>query len=214
MGREDWYRNTSWSEDTKRSFFERLNRSRSVDSRSQYLRIQAGYLAEGVPQAAEELLSLLIEKYPNPTQLASAYEQLAELALARKDEAKAIEWFRKVMRQQEAVPNILTTAHHRFAVLVVMEKKTHLYGEVHELLLKYGRSDHFPIDSFLSNGCLGIIKWHMGEEVLAQNYCRKALESMRMTETQFRYHRKVGLVTSPEKKFVGMLERISKRNVH
>src|ERR1700752_3503554 len=53
MGRDDWFRNTSWSKDIEAAFFARLARARD---KHQYLRIQAHTLALSHPQVALQLL--------------------------------------------------------------------------------------------------------------------------------------------------------------
>ena len=74
MGREDWYRLTSWSESDQEAFFARLNRSRTLYHKSQYARIQAGHLKEaGYVKESLELLQRLYEEWPHESQLPSAY---------------------------------------------------------------------------------------------------------------------------------------------
>ncbi|MFM9848084.1 MAG: hypothetical protein ACKVP3_13095 [Hyphomicrobiaceae bacterium] len=46
MGRDDWFRNTSWDADIEAAFFKKLSRARD---KAQYLRIQASHLASSQP---------------------------------------------------------------------------------------------------------------------------------------------------------------------
>src|ERR1700722_5779262 len=64
VGREDWYRRTTWSNDDREQFFARLERSREAFHKSQYLRIQAYCLQlAGLYEDALQLLNLLVERF-------------------------------------------------------------------------------------------------------------------------------------------------------
>lgn len=57
MGRDDWYRRTTWTSEDAEAFFDRLNRSRGLESKAQYVRIQALDLEEaGLIEPASSLL--------------------------------------------------------------------------------------------------------------------------------------------------------------
>jgi tetratricopeptide (TPR) repeat protein len=62
MGRNDWYRRSTWTNRDQDEFFQRLNRSRSLSSKVQYLIIQAQCLrnagGEKNIRAALELLDM------------------------------------------------------------------------------------------------------------------------------------------------------------
>ena len=69
MGRYDWYRKTTWTEQDRSEFWLRLNRSRNDFNKAQYLRIQALTLEEtGVEaniHASMELLDGRLADYPD-----------------------------------------------------------------------------------------------------------------------------------------------------
>ena len=69
MGREDWYRNTEWNEEIEAAFRERLNRSRQLFHKAQYLRIQGYYLLSSKDVVYQKigisLMNELLNDYPD-----------------------------------------------------------------------------------------------------------------------------------------------------
>ncbi len=69
MGREDWYRNTSWNDEIEVAFRERLNRSRQLFHKAQYLRIQGNILLSSKDTSCQEvgisLMKELLNDYPD-----------------------------------------------------------------------------------------------------------------------------------------------------
>ena len=69
MGREDWYRNTSWNDEIEAAFRERLNRSRQLFHKAQYLRIQGNILLSSKDISCQEvgisLMKELLNDYPD-----------------------------------------------------------------------------------------------------------------------------------------------------
>lgn len=57
MASEDWYRNERWGQEIEEDFFAKLKRSRS--QKTQYVKIQAGYLIENYPEITLRLLNTL-----------------------------------------------------------------------------------------------------------------------------------------------------------
>ncbi len=104
MSNDDWYRKTSWNQKNKEDFFARLKRSRDSYNKAQYLRIQAGYLQRDYPDDSKELLFMLFDQYPERSELASAYLQMAEIEVEQGYDEKAIEFFKKSIQQQREYP--------------------------------------------------------------------------------------------------------------
>lgn len=69
MGREDWYRNTSWGDEIEAAFRERLKRSRQLFHKAQYLRIQGNILLTSKDISSQEvgisLMKELLNDYPD-----------------------------------------------------------------------------------------------------------------------------------------------------
>ena len=77
MAQQDWFRNETWSEADRASFYARLKRSRTAGNKAQYLRIQATHLAgAGNDQAALGLLAEMRRDYPDPLQVVLSRNQM------------------------------------------------------------------------------------------------------------------------------------------
>src|SRR5690349_9374034 len=79
MSNNEWFRRTTWSDADRVDFSARLKRSRGAGNKAQYLRIQAGHLADvGHHAAAIELLDQLLAEFPERVELAQAHAQKAK----------------------------------------------------------------------------------------------------------------------------------------
>ncbi len=205
MGRDNWYRRTTWTESDREAFFARLNRSRSASTKDQYLRIQALYLqkvgTEEMLRAALELLDLLLEQSPDSFQLASAYLQKAECLLALGDKAGAIEYFRKALQREREYPSVQTTAGLEFGWMIVEQGLSHLYDEALEAIQAYAErkpGPMFPYQRYVVNAVRAIIAEERGYHEIASELAQRALNAAAQTHSGFRYHPKVGLVQNTD----------------
>jgi hypothetical protein len=81
LGREDWYRRTTWTPDDEAAFRARLKRSRDPFHKVQYLRIQAGYLYGSRLYDAALMLLEEASRYP---------EQIGERTLLLEQKAACL----------------------------------------------------------------------------------------------------------------------------
>jgi len=195
MSRDDWYRRTTWSDTDRSEFQARLKRSRGDFHKSQYVRIQAGYLfGAGLVFPAIELLQQLFDEFPHESQLAQAHVQHAEclLALDRVDEA--VTAYRAAFAAEQSYPNSRTQLWLDFPWLVVTRRLSHLYSDVDSFLDWGGRQITFPVDEFRLSTILSFLADDQGDSETAQRHAAIALSAAEKEHSGFRYHPTVGLV--------------------
>lgn len=201
MAKPDWFRNESWNDKIRESFFARLDRCRSNFNKAQYLRIQAVHLSKSHPDAAGELLDLMFSKYPEKSELAMGYVQRAEILINKQQILEAIKWLKMALEQQRCYPNALTRAHLILGKLVVESDLKELFDEAKRVLSEFKKVNAFPIDFYESYGIEAIITFENGEKDFASQLALKAIEMANKNESDFRYHKSLGLVKDKSTKF-------------
>ena len=213
MGREDWYRNTTWTKDVRNAFFKRLGRSRSSFHKAQYVRIQAHYLEETGERknvnAALALLDLMIEKWPEPVELAAAHLQRARCYERLHKWKCAINSHRDSIKAEHEYETAQVGAALHFGWLVVRRCMSKYYDEVLSVLDTGEEMLLFPINQFKYASIFSIILHHKGEKDGARRFANMALEANGKKESPFRYHKKLGLVANPPKAIMKKLIRIA-----
>lgn len=202
MARDDWLRRSTWSPHDRDEFRARLNRSRDSRSKAQYLRIQAHHLQEvGHPpllEAALQLLEEVVQEHPDPMQLAAAHQQRAECLSALERPEEAIEAYRQAFAAERAFPHIRGTAYLGFAELVLSMGRDDLYPEALAILGEFARDELFPVVQYRSHAARAFLLEALGQDDPAMEHARSALEAAAESESPFRYHRKLGLVDTPD----------------
>src|SRR5262249_12695215 len=134
MSKTEWFRRTTWSDADRDDFDARLKRSRSAANKAQYLRIQAGHLADaGHHAGAIELLDRLFSEFPERLELTQARAQKAKSLAELGEIEAAIEEYRAALQAQRDFPNVRTNAWLDFGWLVVERQLTDLYAEVSQV---------------------------------------------------------------------------------
>ncbi len=204
MSKEDWYRKTTWSNSDKEEFFVRLKRSRTSFHKAQYLRIQASYLQSiGTQEMALhslELLNLIIEEYPEKSQLSSAYLQKAECLLTLGKIESAIDEMRNALQSEREFPNIKTNAWLEFGWTAITYQLSYLYDEAIEILNEFDSDLMFPIDKYRWNVIQAIVEKEKANKIVAKKFALSALETESLSHSGFRYHQKLGLVQKMNEK--------------
>jgi tetratricopeptide (TPR) repeat protein len=191
MGRDDWFRNTTWDAATEARFIEKLHRARD---KQQPLRIQANYLVKRHPRAA----LVLLDKYfalGDHFDKAQAYLDQAEAYLALNAQEEALQALKNALQREREFPNAKTEAWSRYALLVAEKRLDHLYDDALQVLRENPLQSHsFPIDGFRWNAACALIAEAQGLRDDAEECAAKALRFADMTHSGYRYHREVGLV--------------------
>ena len=191
MSREDWYRNTDWTDEIRDVFFDRLSRSRS--QRDQYLVIQAIYLAESCPEVSLELLDLYFETRTDSFHEVRAYDAKAEAYRRLGDVDSALVAYRKVLELEERFPGIKTNAFVNYPLYVAANQIRSEYENAVRVLEVRFKDAAFPVQRF---------EWHAAYALMVQAtspseaalHARKAVEAAGETQSGFRYHQDLGLV--------------------
>ena len=210
MPRDDWFRRTTWRAADADEFFERLDSSRGDFHKAQYLRIQAHTLYAtdeiNLVRAALELLQRLISDFPVPSELSIAHLQAARCYEKLGDIGNAVEQLQLSLHAQEAYPNSDTGVRIEFPWFVA----THSLAEYYAAALETLNRAHvaFPVSAFKAAASRAFIAEAL-EKPDAVKYAKEALEAAALDQSQFRYHRRLGLVGGEYAPFIKRLRAIA-----
>jgi tetratricopeptide (TPR) repeat protein len=196
MSSDDWFRRTTWTDDDRIDFSDRLQRARKFN-RPQYLRIQASHLAgAGNHVAALELLDQFFHIDDGGIDLAQAQLQRAESLLATGSDFKAISAFRASLDAERKRPNVQTEAWLLFPWFIVETQNVELYAEAGDILSEFEkhRSLTIPISVYRLHCVKAILLANDGDHPQARVHAEKALAASVETHSGFRYHAGLGLV--------------------
>jgi hypothetical protein len=208
----DWYRRKTWTPKDREEFFTRLRRSRSAFHKAQYVRIQAYELLNSRTReayfAALELLDMIMAEWPESSQLTSVYHHRAECFAGLGDLPRAIEAYRQVFRTQRERTRERTDAHLDFGWLVATTPMPELFNEALAVLCEF-HHDMFPRDRYRAGAIQALILDSQGKCEQARSHASIALEAAAATHSGFRYHPRIGLVTSPDRKVHEKLQSLA-----
>ncbi|BBE34826.1 hypothetical protein [Sphingosinicella microcystinivorans] len=197
MGRDDWYRNTTWNTEIEAKFDQKLRRARE---KFQYLRIQALYLTETYPEVALRLLEQYFSLGEN-IDTAQAYLQRAQALSVLNDFDGAFASYEAALERERRRPNSTTQAYLDFPCLVLETKRVSLYARALEVLNTHSDRSVFPIDRFRLHGAQALLLHHFDRKDEARAEAELAMAAAQETKSGFRHHPNLGLVQSADDEF-------------
>jgi tetratricopeptide (TPR) repeat protein len=212
MGREEWYRNTEWDEGIESAYRAKLSRARGM--RPQYLQIQAAQLAKKYPGVA---LGLIDEYFQTQDDFVvpSAYCARAEAYMSLGLINEAVTAYQSALEWENGHPNFITNARINLPILIVENRLEAEYDNALCVLTdRFKASDHsWPSMRYYWNGCCALITYERGQKSEAREFAERALRAAAETESPFRYHRSMGLVTNAADDFGQRLKRIARPSI-
>jgi tetratricopeptide (TPR) repeat protein len=210
MSRNDWYRQTDWSDESRERFFAKLARSRGAFHRAQYLRIQALSLAETGEvdkiRAALDLLGKIFTEYPEEFDVPMAHLQAAQCHDALGDVEAAGEHFERAMAELTTRPNLDIGLAHEYPWFIVRRGLVAKYDRALEVLT--AASSVFPYQRFQESASRAFIAAHRGEVAAARASAQAALDAASAQESPFSRHPAVGLIGDRHREWLGRLQAL------
>ena len=197
MGKDDWYRNTSWNPAIEATFLKKLNRSRG--QRDQYLQIQIGYLSSKHPHAALRLCDIYFETKREDTWDLTVTSAVAATHARLNEHGKALGAYRTVLSHDEKQPffphYVLLDAPY-FIAQSGLKKEFPFALEVLSRARRFLEEQDlkFANQHFMLAASYALIYHQSGNRAEALACAAKALEIAAVKDSGLRYHRGAGLV--------------------
>ncbi len=166
MSSADWYRNEKWNQKIEESFFSKLKRARS--QKTQYLKIQTGYLAESYPDAALRLSDYARKNCPDEfwEQEFCLFESMALFKKGKHEEAieKAYESVNWCVKK----PNTQTEIPYWLSKLILLTERKDDYKKCLDILEELHTDTPFPIIEFYFHGYSALLNNRLGKKEKAK----------------------------------------------
>lgn len=198
MGRDDWYRGPDWDADTRRTFEEKIKRSRT--QRSQYLRIKGLGLTTSddgrVREAGRQLLRRVLVEHPDDLLMAAwAQRDLADSLVRDGRLDEAAEHYEAVIARGEAGDTGISKLG--LVEAIVAGEWSERYAEAGELLVASGESHNpFPAGRFRWNLAAARLAELSGEPEDARELAKLALRCLEEESSPFPRHKGLGLASA------------------
>ena len=198
MGREDWYRNTQWNEEIEAAFRERLNRSRQLFHKAQYLRIQGDYLLSSKDVVYQKigisLMNELLNDYPDTKDVIfskfDAYVNLGDYYLKKGELDLAYGCFKNAVRYDKGMTVVQDHAVLAYIKTAVLTKHKEDYPDCNLRLDGVNHNPVFP-QEYYELGLSGALLYDaMGRFDAAKASATLALQALD-TDSPFKRGEKV-----------------------
>jgi hypothetical protein len=162
-------------------------------------------LAEHLPPVALRLSDLYLQTRKGSFDDARVWAALASANLLLGDISTAMEAFRAALAAERQSRGVKTTTFAEYPYQVAVRGITSEYGQALQTLVVSSEQLAFPVLRFKWNAAFALITADQGDLVTARAHATAALSSAEETESGFRYHQKLGLVTE---NFRGVVEKL------
>jgi tetratricopeptide (TPR) repeat protein len=206
----DWYRKTTWTIKDENDFFLRLKKSQKFN-RPQYLIIQASTLNSKNNNelliGALNLLEKYFNEYPDDKfNKSSAFKLKGDIYYKMQNYGMALENYKNAIDFERIYPQVKTDAYLDYSELVVQLNKTEFFEDVEKLLLQQSEEFDFPKDKYIKNAILSILYKRKNNIEKAYYYKTLAEKAANAENSDFRWHRKLGLVEDRNKLIDELME--------
>jgi len=209
MGNRDWFRHETWTDEIEAEFRAKLARARAQGP--QYLKIQAGLLANRHPQIA---LRLIDEYFETGDRFfvadAHCVRAKAFVSIGKIDDALAA--YRNALEWEETHPNYISVARMQFPKLVAEAGRRDLYDLALNVLTERFRIDEHRFHDlrYFWNGANAPIASDLGRMAEAREFAERALRAAKETRPPFPRHPTIGLVQQTDDDFGQRVKRIAR----
>jgi len=203
MGRDDWYRNSTWDSAVAEAFEAKLRRARD---KAQYLRIQACMLASTHPRVTLHLL----ERYfalGEHFDMAQAYVDRAKAQLELGNAEAAFSAYEAALVRERSFPDLVTNARTDYPYLVALQRAEHRYPSALAVIHEFPELPGFPVGRFKRHAAAAMILADT-DRAGSGRHARQALEAAAETHSGFRYHPQLGLVSEEDKQSLVRLRKL------
>ncbi len=207
-GRDDWYRNETWSQDIEDAFLYKLGRSRS--SKDQHLSIQISYLDSQFPKEALRLAELFHEICGDVVgfslQRVLLAEATAHMALMQRESA-----LQKMYAHHNASLQGSPADQMALPYFVAVQGFTAEFEAAVRLLDEIKFDGFFLVkEQFRWRSANAVIRFKLGQCDLAREYASKALLVLDAEHSGIERHPTVGLVdTVAEAPMIKLVRRVA-----